>query len=129
MYTLSVDPQQPTLLLAGTGGGVYFSTDDGANWTKTGLAHYGILSLAVDPKTPGAVDAGGRMYSSGGVFLSIGGGANWGSVLLRGQKVTVVTVNPVTPTVIYAGTLSNGVYRTSDGGQNWNQVNTGLTNP
>ena len=41
--------------------------------------------------------------------------------------VSSLAVNPVNTAIVYAGNPS-GVFRSTDGGQNWEQINTGLTN-
>src|SRR2546425_6187721 len=51
---LAIDPQTPSTLYAGAScGGVFQSTDGGANWGAiTGLTKPCVGALAVDPQTP-----------------------------------------------------------------------------
>jgi len=67
ILALAIDPQRPTTLYAGTDGGVYKSTDGGANWQaiNTGLTNLGVNALAIDPRTPTTLYAG---TAGGGVF-------------------------------------------------------------
>jgi photosystem II stability/assembly factor-like uncharacterized protein len=62
-------------------------------------------------------------------FLFLGDGPNSWTQLL--PSVTVfndcIAIDPSTPQTIYAGTNGAGVYKSTDGGATWNQVNTGLT--
>jgi len=55
IFTLAVDPQTPTTIYAGTGGGsaggVWKSTNGGANWSPTGPVGR-VRALAIDPQTP-----------------------------------------------------------------------------
>src|SRR5262249_51556438 len=37
-------------------------------------------------------------------------------------------IDPETPATLYAGTYTNGVFKSNDGGGIWSAVNTGLTN-
>ena len=39
-----------------------------------------------------------------------------------------LAIDPVTPTTLYAGTHDGGVFKSTNGGENWSAVNTGLTN-
>lgn len=75
--THGLDPSSTTLY-AGTEHGLYASVDDGAHWTLSGplLATSRVLSLAVDPSTPGVLYAGTDVT----VFRSSDGGRTWHGV-------------------------------------------------
>ncbi len=45
-----------------------------------------------------------------------------------GGTVGVLAIDPVTPTTLYAGDYGGGVYKSINGGESWNPINTGLTN-
>ena len=45
---------------------------------------------------------------------------------LTNTQVEVIVVDPITPTTLYVGPTGRGVFKSTDGGQNWNT--TGLTN-
>ena len=70
---LAIDPATPATLYAGTSGGVFKSTDGGANWSavNTGLTATNIQALAIDPATPTTLYAG---TWGGGVFSIQQGG-------------------------------------------------------
>jgi photosystem II stability/assembly factor-like uncharacterized protein len=38
-----------------------------------------------------------------------------------------VTIDPKTPSTVYATTRTQGIFRSSDGGRTWRDINTGLT--
>jgi hypothetical protein len=68
-YTVSsiaIDPQTPSTIYAGTGAGVFRSTDGGATWgaVNAGLTALDVTTLAIEPQDGGAVYAG----TVGGVF-------------------------------------------------------------
>ena len=71
---LAIDPATPATLYAGTwGGGVFKSTNGGANWSavNTGLTNTDVRALAIDPDTPATLYAG---TWGGGVFSIQQGG-------------------------------------------------------
>jgi photosystem II stability/assembly factor-like uncharacterized protein len=82
VLTLAVDPGDPNILYAGTGGfvgqgaGVYKSTDGGDSWSAAnkGMLDYRITALAVDPRQPQTIYAGS---DRGDLFKSTDAGQNW----------------------------------------------------
>jgi photosystem II stability/assembly factor-like uncharacterized protein len=132
IYSLAIDPKTPTTLYAGTygeGGGVFKTTDGGANWNavNSGLTSVIINSLAIDPLTPSTLYAG---TGNRGMFKSTDGGANWNTANtgLTNFTVAALAIDPTTPSTLYAGTSGGGVFKSTDGGANWSAVNTGLMN-
>ena len=130
VYALAIDPATPATLYAGTlGGGVFKSTNGGANWSavNAGLTNTDVRTLAIDPATPATLYAGTWCV---GVFKSTNGGANWSAVNagLTATAVYALAIDPVTPATLYAGTqVIGGVFKSTNGGANWSAVNTGLT--
>jgi photosystem II stability/assembly factor-like uncharacterized protein len=110
-------------LYAGTGGGVFLSTNNGASWTpmSSGLINPYVNALAV---------SGGNLYagtSGGGVFLSTNNGGSWTAVN-TGLTNTTVWSLAVSGSNLYAGTSGGGVFLSTNNGGSWTAVNTGLTN-
>jgi len=113
-------------LYAGTGAGIFRSTDVGNSWTQssTGLEDYGeSLFAGVDS----LVMIDGTLYAGGGdVFRSSDGGESWERVTqLRCKDVRALAVMGNT---LYAGRNEEGIIRSTDGGEEWEPVITGLTN-
>ncbi len=134
-FALAIDPQTPTTLYASTDGGVFKSTDGGESWggVNTGLTNPFARALAIDPQTPATL----YVSTGGGVFKSTDGGGNWRSVLVLspGTFVLALAIDPQTPMTVYAGTIDatttgsgHGVFKSTDGGESWSAVNTGLSN-
>lgn len=131
-----------TLLVGAASGGVFRSTDEGATWTPTfdDMPTLAIGDLAVSASNPdivyagtGEANAGGGSiaYDGLGVFRSADGGQTWESRgLEHAGSIGRVLVDPTDPDRLYVaamGTLfannsERGVYRSLDGGQNWEQV-------
>ncbi len=110
-------------LYAGThNGGVYRSEDRGVTWrvASTGLTHFYVSALVVDPTVPGMMYAG----TGDGVCQSVDGGVTWHAIGLRGQWVYALVFDPQRPTTLYAG-ASEGVFVSDDRGATWRA--TGLT--
>ena len=102
-------------------------------WTSYGPEGGYIRALAIDATNPRTVYVG---TSGGGVFKSINGGENWNAINNGFQvsfiEVSALVVDPLTPSTIYAATggggyVGLGVFRSTDGGQNWSTINNGLT--
>jgi photosystem II stability/assembly factor-like uncharacterized protein len=101
-------------------------------WTAAGpLWEARILSLAVDPLSPGTLYAG---TSGGGVFKSTDGGLSWAHAGLARLDIHTLVVDPETPSVLWAGasgvnetgTGKGGVFVSADGGASWTARNSGL---
>ena len=109
-------------IFAGTeGSGVFRSTDNGDNWTQTGLGSIDIRSLAIN-----SVDVIFAGTSLGVVFRSTDNGDSWTEINngLTWPLVSSLAINSTDH--IFAGTSGDGVFRSTDNGDNWVQI--GLTN-
>jgi photosystem II stability/assembly factor-like uncharacterized protein len=99
---------------------IYRSTDQGNNWEQSTLklgTTDGIRALAcLDETFFAAVSA--KLYSS------TDGGMNWTETGLN----TYVNSMAVYEGTIFAPTMFNGIYLSTDKGKSWNTINTGLTN-
>ncbi len=132
IQSLAVAPNASgsTDVFAGTPGGVFRSTNNGAEWSmpSPGLVDAYVYALAALPG-----QAGGRNLFAGtdrGVFLSMDDGVSWTSVDNGLTNFLVVALAP-TPngsggTNLFAGTLGGGICLTTDKGSSWVPVNTGL---
>lgn len=126
--TIAIDPLNPSTLYAGAWwGGIYKSTDSGANWMEinTGLSIDRVKAIAIDPVTPTTVYAS----IAGGLIKSTNGGGSWGTINngLSNTYVYSLAINPHSTGVIYAGTMG-GIYKSIDGGANWSQASVGAEN-
>jgi len=132
----------------GWGDGVYRSRDAGRTWQRMGLPNsQHIGRILVHPKDGNVVlvAAEGPLWSAGGdrgVFRSSDGGATWKPVLQIDEHtgVTDLEFDPSNPDVVYAasyqrrrhvwgflgGGPKSGIWKSTDNGQSWRQVKTGL---
>ena len=132
-YQLVPDPQNPSRLwlLGECEDRLAVSEDGGQTFERVSTFPSEVcrpfLLLAADGK---------RMYvivEDGNAFRSDDGGESWRQQwLLDHTKTRYVYVaaelDPTNPDIVYAGSSSNGVLKTSDGGDNWEFANAGLTN-
>jgi photosystem II stability/assembly factor-like uncharacterized protein len=127
---LTIDPRSPNVLYAGTGLGVFKTSDGAKTWR---LASTGI-DFGGDPLEhrllEGAIWAiavhGSTLYAAGGgVWKSTNGGVTWTNVLRRG--VVNLAIDPRRPETVYASgskgfrakSSRNSIYKTVDGGGDW----------
>ncbi|UCG28399.1 MAG: hypothetical protein JSV24_03295, partial [Bacteroidales bacterium] len=133
------------------GAGVYKTTDGGKTWRHMGLENtHTIARIVVDPDNTDIVyvSATGHEWTRNrdrGIYKTVDGGANWEKILyvddLAGSNDLVM--DPTDSQILYAttwqrirkkwndprvepGYTKSGIYKTTDGGQNWVEINTGL---
>jgi len=107
------------------GGGVFLSTNGGANWSKTdsGLTAMGIHACAASDSNLLA----GTTFN--GVLRSTNNGKSWTDVNTGLPQHTGVYAFAVSGRDLFAGTDGTGVFLSTDNGTNWNAVGSGLTEP
>lgn len=135
---IAVDPvASNTIYIAAATGGVWKSTDEGANFDSTWplsnpqaigaliIAPNGTLFAGTGEANPGG---GSITYGGAGMYRSTDGGANWQLTgLTDSGAIGRLAVNPTNPQQIFvaaAGDLFNpggerGVYKSTDGGSTW----------
>src|SRR5690606_12576629 len=133
------------------GFGMLKSTDKGETWTLTGLdSSKTIAQIDISPQNPNTIYAavGGGLYSKGqnrGIYKSINGGANWQRVFFLNDSTsaTDIAIDPSDSNIVYAammerlrgpsfrkaGGVSSGVFKSTDAGQTWTRLMSGLPVP
>ncbi|MEE9555117.1 MAG: hypothetical protein V3W18_12540 [candidate division Zixibacteria bacterium] len=133
------------------GTGIYKTTDGGESWDFMGLPdsrHIG--RIVIDPSNNQRifVAAMGSLFGTNperGVYRSLDGGQSWEQVLFVSDSTGAadIAINPQNPDVIFAamwqrirgprrrnvGGLNTGIWRSTDGGDNWELLSNGLFNP
>ncbi|MGO9256842.1 MAG: VPS10 domain-containing protein [Bryobacteraceae bacterium] len=130
------------------GRGIYKSTDAGKTWTFAGLRDTGQIStIRVNPTNPDVVyvAALGNPFvpnKERGVYRSTDGGKTWKQILFLSDTLGAadLELQPANPKVIFAcmwhgqrkpwtivsGALEGGIYKSTDGGDNWSKLVGGL---
>jgi len=109
--------------------GVSVSRDSGMTWTRFTLwSSYAdfCYSLAIAPSQPRVVYAGGRGSFAGIVFRSTDLGGSWQrTASAPAYDVFGLAVHPNDAATVIAAS-AGGIYRTTDSGTNWTQVDSTL---
>lgn len=129
-----------TFYVAAAGGGIWKTTNNGTTfkpvWSDTRVVSMGDLAIA--PSDPNQIWAGtgepnsrNSISPGGGVFKSTDGGETWTfKGLKETQAIGRIIVHPTNPDIVYVAALGHiwgpnkerGLYRTKDGGENWELV-------
>lgn len=139
--SLVVKPDDPLTLLAGfSAGGIFKTTDGGLHWHPVfdDFLELSIGHLTFDPSDPNVVYAGtgdanmpAYVFNGEGLFKSTDAGETWQYLgLSQAGIISKIVVHPTQPQVLFVATMGNpyvrnndrGVYKSTDGGQNWQQV-------
>jgi photosystem II stability/assembly factor-like uncharacterized protein len=126
------------------GTGIYKTTDGGKNWRNLGLENTERISdIIVHPTNSNLVYVGtlGGLWHSNpdrGVFRTADGGKTWEKILFVDDKTGCadLAIDPTNPEVLYAamwefrrqpwnfhsGGPGSELYKTTDGGKNWQKV-------
>jgi len=132
----------------GIGHGIYRSDDGGESWKNMGLKKSEHLSkIIVHPDNSNIVwvASQGPLWSSGGdrgLYKTTDGGKTWNQVIKINEwtGVTDLVIDPRDPDILYAATWQRhrnvaaymgggsgtGLYKSTDGGENWTKLKTGL---
>ena len=124
-----------------TGGGVWKTTDGGANWRAVSDRFFrssSVGAIAVSESNPDVVYVGmgetqlrGNIIQGDGVYKTTDGGRTWNHVgLEKTRAIGRIRIHPTNPEIVYVAALGEpygptpdrGVYRSSDGGKNWERV-------
>ncbi len=123
------------------GGGVWKTTDAGANWRNVSDGFFNTGSVGavdVSRSRPETVYVGmgetcirGNASHGDGVYRSDDGGATWRHLgLAETRQIGRVRVHPTDPNTVWVAALGDawgpnetrGVYRSRDGGESWDRV-------
>lgn len=127
-YTVHAHAGDPSVVFAGTRDGVWRSTDHGATFDAADFPDVGrqVWSFLVDSRDDNRIYAGSSPL---GVYRSDDKGASWHKLPDLGVKehckvvfdarVMRMVQHPTQPDEIYGALEVNGVVRTTDGGQTW----------
>lgn len=126
---LKQDPQRPSIVYAGTTGGLWKTLDRGAKWELVTDDSVIVNDVMIDPRNPQRVLVA---TDRGGVLASDDGFAHY-DTSNRGfahRVIGGVVVDNKDPNRIYVGVVNDkslgGFFVSSDSGRTWSQSNRGL---
>jgi photosystem II stability/assembly factor-like uncharacterized protein len=134
-------PGEPNVFYFGAAsGGIWRSTDAGANWEplfdKESIASIGSIDVASSDHNiiyagSGEACIRGNITYGNGVYKSVDGGKSWKNIGLKDTRhIGAVIVDPKNPNIVFVAALGHaygpneerGVFRTTDGGATWQKV-------
>ncbi|MFN0215216.1 MAG: hypothetical protein ACKVT2_13250 [Saprospiraceae bacterium] len=138
---LAAKPDDENTVLAGfSGGGIFKSIDGAVNWHPVfdDNPELAIGDISFDPSNPNIVYAGTgdpnvplNVFNGDGIYKSTDAGESWQHLANSPTGiVSKIIVHPSNPAVIWAATMGNpyvrdnqrGIYKSTDGGNSWQQV-------
>jgi photosystem II stability/assembly factor-like uncharacterized protein len=132
--------QPNTFYFGAVAGGVFKTTDAGANWTPIfdKQANIAVGAIAVAPSDPNVIYVGsgeacirGDITYGNGVHKSTDAGKTWKHLGLEDtRQIGRIAVDPHNPDVVFVAALGHafgpnterGLFRSSDGGKTWQKV-------
>jgi len=105
------------------GSGAWLSPDGGDSWTRVqkGLwSESRVFGLTLHPSEPHTIFAG----ADDGIYKSSDGGQSFERLdsPMNALHVWKIAVDPVDPDIIFAGTRPAALFRSKDGGRNWQKL-------
>jgi len=137
VFGLTVHPHEPRTVFAGADDGIYKSQDGGQSFERldSPMNRLDVWKIAIDPLEPDTIFAGTRPAA---LFRSKDGGRSWQKLPaaipeecpnVRIPRVTALTVDPSDHRTIWAGIEVDGVRRSTDGGDSWQTITSGINDP
>jgi photosystem II stability/assembly factor-like uncharacterized protein len=142
--SLFMNPQNPDILLAGTGtawaspgAGVYLTTDGGKTWKQTLSVGLMIESVEFSTTNPQIAYAGGfltvyRSEDGGNNWRLVSGGEQegqegWGSLGIFAGHPIDFQLDPRNPNRLFSNQYGGGNFLSLDGGKTWESASKGYT--
>lgn len=140
--TVTGVPSQPrTFYMGVASGGLFRTTDSGATWVpitdgKVPLGSSGSIAVAdSDPKIiyygTGSDGVRSNVSTGRGMYKTTDGGETWKFAgLYNAGQIGAVRIHPTNPDIVWVAAVGDifkanaerGVFKTTDGGQNWRKV-------
>jgi photosystem II stability/assembly factor-like uncharacterized protein len=119
------DYQGQYVYAVGVHGGLFATANLGQSWSSilAGLQNVFVGALATEINNGNSVVFAGTDY---GVFFTSNSGQTWTLASGFTRSLFQLTVHPNNPQVLFLGSEKDGVWKSTDGGANWQQSSDGL---
>ncbi len=142
-HGIVVEKEAPFKVLVGSGGDQYSkegagltgSEDNGESWRNSDdgfVRDVHVSKLIIDPNnntvfyatTQGETEYTDKVGDGAGVFKSTDRGNNWTQINngLNSLETNVLAIDPNDSEVLYLGTDDDGIYKSINGGENWEKL-------
>ncbi len=123
---MAIHPTNQNIIYVGSpGGGLWKSTNAGANWaplTDNNSTWMSIFAITIDPSDQNIIYVG---TSTGLLLKSINAGTSFTSTGAGpGGTIRKILIHPTATNIVFA-TATNGIWRSTNSGTSWTQVHTG----
>lgn len=123
-YEVVINPLVPSQIWASAGTGTWVSADYGVTWARQTqlFNNAAIAAMRFAPSNPQVVYA----IVGSTIWRSLDNGMGWtpGAIVSGGPRC--IEIDPANPNVVYVGTWGLGMYKSTDGGQTFAEINSGL---
>jgi len=140
IWAIAINPVSQNIIYAGSNTtGIWKTTNSGANWTQTisGLTNTTIQAMGIGTSNPNVIYCGTSQTGTGaGIYRSTDAGGTWSQINNGITETSIgiqsIAVDPVNPDIAYVSVFDGlidspvGIYKTTNGGTNWNAANTGM---
>jgi len=127
LFGIAVDSES-SVYVNSSGDGIHRSTDGGSTWEPVAGGGHNIVADQVSP--------GGTIYTYVfGINKSVDGGVTWADASSGlgdplpgepGPMVSALAIDRRNPSTLYAGRWEMGIYKSTDGGSSWHELDMGL---
>ena len=121
--SIAIDTKDADHIIVGSpGGGVWKTTDSGANWSvlTDNLSNIRVFALAIDPVNSSVYYWGS---TSGVICKSTDAGSTWNQLADTGNgTVNKILINPNDPNKMFCSSQYHGVLKSTDGVVNWDSI-------
>ncbi|MBK7427078.1 MAG: PKD domain-containing protein [Saprospiraceae bacterium] len=125
---VQIHPSNPDIVFAAGNRRIFRTKDGGENWDEVEFIDASGYVFRFNPDNPGEIFCG----ASNGLYHTIDGGDSWQKVF--SESIWDIMYHPSNPQIIYLlkninGQNMTGLWKSSNGGDSWNQITQGWYQP
>ncbi|HAV11043.1 MAG TPA: hypothetical protein DCX32_00630 [Candidatus Moranbacteria bacterium] len=125
VLAVAVDPFDPNIVYLGSEkNGIFVSRDGAETWSQIKFPEK-VYGLALDHSARNVIYASGVFKGRGKIFKRTSEGSEWKEIYTEPADGTVISslaMDKFNANVLYAGTNEGVIFKTTDGGNTWNNI-------